>query len=47
MDFSLANACKYLLRAGYKRQEGMSMPDSIKQDLRKAIWYIEDKINNL
>jgi hypothetical protein len=47
MDFSLANAFKYLLRAGYKRQEGMSMPDSIKQDLRKAIWYIEDKINNL
>jgi hypothetical protein len=47
MDFSLGNAFKYLLRAGYKRQEGISMPDAIKQDLRKAIWYIEDKINNL
>ena len=36
LNFKLGNAIKYILRAGKK--------DSITQDLRKAIWYIEREI---
>lgn len=39
MDFDTGNAMKYLWRAGKK--------DATVQDLRKAIWYIEDKIATL
>lgn len=38
-DFYLGNAVKYLSRAGKK--------DDITQDLKKAIWYIEKKIEKL
>jgi hypothetical protein len=38
-DFYLGNAVKYLSRAGKK--------DNVVQDLKKAIWYIEKKINKL
>ena len=40
-DFSIGNAIKYLWRAGLKDSN-----DEI-QDLEKAIWYIQDKINQL
>lgn len=39
LDFDLGNALKYILRAGKKE-------DAI-QDLKKAIWYIQDKIKML
>jgi hypothetical protein len=39
LGFNLGNAIKYILRAGKK--------DDIKQDLKKAIWYIEDHIKQL
>ena len=41
LDFSLGNACKYILRAGRK--------DSAKtvEDLNKAIWYINRYIGNI
>lgn len=39
LDFDLGNAIKYILRAGKK--------DDIIQDLKKAIWYIQDKIKML
>lgn len=38
-DFYLGNAVKYLSRAGKK--------DNTVQDLKKAIWYIEKKIEKL
>ena len=38
LDYHLGNALKYISRAGRK--------DSMKQDLEKAIWYIERKIKN-
>lgn len=38
-DFYLGNAVKYLSRAGKK--------DDTVQDLKKAIWYIEKKIEKL
>ena len=47
MDFNLGNAIKYILRAGHKSEEGYT--DNLKEieDLRKAIWYIKDKIKML
>jgi len=39
LDFNLGNAVKYILRAGKK--------DDIKQDLNKAIWYLNRKIEKL
>lgn len=40
-DFAIGNAIKYLWRAGLKDS------DNEVQDLKKAIWYIQDKINQL
>lgn len=39
LGFDLGNAIKYILRAGKK--------DEIKQELKKAIWYIESYIKEL
>lgn len=39
LDFDLGNAIKYILRAGRKK-------DAI-EDLKKAIWYLNDKIKLL
>lgn len=40
MTFNLGNAFKHIWRAGLKS------PDK-KKDLKKAIWYLNDEINNL
>lgn len=47
MDFCLGNAVKYLLRAGYKKEKGPSDIQKEIEDLRKAIWYINDRIEQL
>lgn len=47
MDFCTGNAVKYLLRAGHKSEEGYSDKDKTIEDLKKAIWYINDKIKQL
>jgi hypothetical protein len=47
MDFDLGNAIKYLLRQGKKSEEGISDRDKAIEDLRKAIFYINDKIKML
>ena len=47
MDFCLGNAIKYLLRAGHKSEEGYSDKQKEIEDLRKAIFYINDKIKQL
>ena len=41
LSFSLGNALKYIARAGKKD------PEKQKQDLEKAVWYIERTISNL
>lgn len=41
LDFHLGNAVKYISRAGKKES------DKTIQDLEKAKWYIERKINQL
>lgn len=38
MDFDLGNAIKYILRCGRKD------PDKRVEDLKKAVWYIQDEI---
>lgn len=47
LDFDLGNAVKYLLRAGYKTEQGYNNKDKTIEDLKKAIWYINDKIKML
>lgn len=44
MDFDLGNAVKYILRSGLKSEEGISDKDKAVEDLKKAVWYIQDKI---
>lgn len=41
LDFHLGNTVKYISRAGKKN------PDKELEDLKKALWYLERKINNL
>lgn len=47
LDLNTGNAIKYLLRAGRKSEEGMTDTEKTIQDLKKAIWYINDKIKML
>lgn len=41
------NAIKYLWRAGLKSEEGLSQKEKEIEDLKKAIWYIQDRIDIL
>ena len=45
--FAIGNAIKYLWRAGLKQEEGITDRQKEIEDLRKAIWYIEDRIKQL
>jgi hypothetical protein len=47
MNFNCGNAVKYLWRNGLKPSDGASDIDAAIQDLRKAIWYINDEIDRL
>ena len=47
MDFCLGNAIKYILRAGHKSEEGYSNKQKEIEDLKKALFYINDKITQL
>lgn len=47
MDFCLGNAIKYILRAGHKQDTSLSNKQKEIEDLKKAIWYINDKIEQL
>ena len=47
MDFDLGNAVKYILRQGRKSEEGIADTDKAIEDLKKAVWYINDKIKML
>lgn len=47
MDFDLGNAIKYILRCNHKSEEGMTDNEKAIEDLRKAIFYLKDKIKML
>lgn len=46
-DFCIGNAIKYLWRCGLKHEEGMSNIEKMIEDLKKAVWYINKKIELL
>lgn len=43
---NIANALKYLWRAGLKGEEGLTPVAKEVEDLQKAVWYIHDFIDN-
>lgn len=45
--FSIGNAIKYLWRCGLKEEEGLSAKEKEIEDLKKAVWYINDRIKQL
>lgn len=47
MDFCLGNSIKYILRAGHKQEASMSNKEKEIEDLKKAIFYINDRIKQL
>lgn len=47
MDFNLGNAIKYILRCGHKSEQGMTDKEKTIEDLKKAEFYIKDKIKML
>lgn len=47
LDFDKGNAIKYILRSGYKEEEGYSSIQKEIEDIQKAIWYLNDKIKQL
>ena len=46
-NFNIGNAIKYLWRAGLKHEEGMSDKGKQIEDLRKALFYINDEIERI
>lgn len=42
----IANALKYLTRAGLKGESGMTQREKEMEDCRKAIWYLRDYMQN-
>ena len=47
LDFDCGNVTKYVLRHGHKEEEGMTNLEKAIEDLKKARWYLDDKINML
>lgn len=45
--FDIGNAIKYLWRAGLKKDASLSDNQKEVEDLKKAIWYIKDRIEQL
>lgn len=45
--FSIGNAIKYLWRAGLKKDAELGDKQKEIEDLKKAIWYINDRIKQL
>lgn len=46
-DFLLGNTLKYILRAGKKEDAELSKDEKFLEDLEKAQWYLNYKINDL
>lgn len=46
-NFNIGNAIKYLWRAGLKKDSSLSDTQKEIEDLKKAIWYIQDYIDTL
>ena len=46
-NFNIGNAIKYLWRAGLKESQGKDILQKQVEDLRKAVFYINDEITRL
>lgn len=46
-NFNLGNALKYILRSGNKEEMGYTIKQKQIEDLKKAIWYLNDEIKRL
>lgn len=46
-DCDLSNVLKYVLRAGHKKEAELSDKQKELEDLKKARWYLNDKITML
>lgn len=46
-NFNIGNAIKYLWRQGLKEEQGKEKKEKQIEDLKKAIWYIEDEIQRI
>ena len=44
MNFNLGNSIKYILRSGHKKEKGYTYRQKTIEDLKKAIWYLNDEI---
>lgn len=47
MNFNLGNCIKYVLRSGHKSENGYTAVEKQIEDLKKAIWYLNDEIKML
>lgn len=47
LDFDKGNAVKYILRSGYKKEQGYTAKQKEIEDIKKAIWYLNDKLKML
>ena len=47
MNFNLGNVIKYVLRSGHKSEEGMSDKQKRIEDLKKAVFYLNNEINRI
>ena len=47
MDFNLGNSIKYILRSGHKKEKGYTHKQKTIEDLKKAVWYLNDEIKLL
>lgn len=47
LDFDTGNALKYILRAGHKDEEGYTTAQKEIEDLQKAVFYLNDRIEQL
>lgn len=47
MDFCLGNAIKYILRCSKKSEQGYTQKEKTVEDLKKAVFYINEKIQML
>lgn len=47
LDFDSGNAIKYLLREGHKGDASLTPLEKQIEDLKKAAWYINDKVKML
>ena len=47
LNFAKGNCVKYVLRAGYKAEDGLTKEEKEIEDLEKAVWYLQHEVKRL